>query len=249
MSQSKDKDWLNGNKNKTLQEIHIKLGETYRLKVRGCRKILHANGEKKKAGVAILTSDKIDIKTKTIIRDKEGHYIMINEPTQEEDIAIINIYASNIEESQCIRQVLTTNKGEIDSITIMSSIQLFSDIRPFATPWTAACRLPYPLPTPTQTHELVMPSNHLVLCCPLLIPPSIIPSIRVFSNESVLHIKWPKYWSISQSNEYSGLISFSRYCLDILAAQGTLKSLLQNLSSKTLILQCSHFLIVQISHP
>ena len=97
MPQSKDKYWLNGNKNKTLQEIHIKLGETYRLKVRGWRKILHANGEKKKAGVAILTSDKIDIKTKAIIRDKEGYYIMINEPTQEEDIAIINIYASNIE--------------------------------------------------------------------------------------------------------------------------------------------------------
>ena len=94
-----------------------------------------------------------------------------------------------------------------------------------------------------------MPSNHLVLCCPLLIPPSIIPSIRVFSNESVLHIKWPKYWSISPSNEYSGLISSSRYWLDILAVQGTFKSLVQHQSSKTSILRCSHFLIVQLSDP
>ena len=93
MSQSTDKDWLNGNKNKTLQEIHLKPRETCRLKVRGQRKIFHANRDKKKAGVAILTSDKIDLKTKPIIRDKEGHYMMTNEPTQEEDIEIINIYA------------------------------------------------------------------------------------------------------------------------------------------------------------
>ena len=93
MSQSTDKDWLNGNKNKILQEIHLKPKETCRLKVRGWRKIFHANRDKKKAGVAILTSDKIDLKTKPIIRDKEGHYMMINEPTQEEDIEIINIYA------------------------------------------------------------------------------------------------------------------------------------------------------------
>ena len=80
-------------KNKNLQEIHLKPRETCRLKVRGWRKIFQANGDKKKAGVAILTSDKIDLKTKPIIRDKEGHYMMINEPTQEEDIEIINIYA------------------------------------------------------------------------------------------------------------------------------------------------------------
>ena len=99
--------------------------------------------------------------------------------------------------------------------------------------------------------ELVMPSNHLILCCPLLLPPSIFPSIRVFSNESVLHIMWPKYWScsISPSNEYSGLISFRMDWLDIHAVQGTLKSLLQHHNSKASILQCSAFFIVQLSHP
>ena len=98
-----------------------------------------------------------------------------------------------------------------------------------------------------------MPSNHLILCCTLLILPSIFPSIRVFSNESVLHIRWPKYWSfnftISPSNEYSGLISFRMDWLDLLAVQGTLKSLLQHHSSKASILRCSAFFIVQLSHP
>ena len=101
--------------------------------------------------------------------------------------------------------------------------------------------------------ELVMPSNHLILCCPLLLLPSIFPSIRVFSNESVLHIRWSKYWSfsfdVSPSNEYSGLISFRMDWLDLLALQGTLKSLLQHHSSKTSILRLSAFLIVQPSHP
>ena len=99
--------------------------------------------------------------------------------------------------------------------------------------------------------ELVMPSNHLILCSLLLLP-SIFPSIRVFSNELVLRIKWPKYWSfsfsISSSNEYSGLISFRKDWLDLLAVQGTLKSLLQHHSSKASILQCSAFFIVQLSH-
>ena len=101
--------------------------------------------------------------------------------------------------------------------------------------------------------DLVMPSKHLILCCPLLLPPSIFPSIRVFSNESVLCIRWPKYWSfsfsISPANEYSGLISFRMGWLDLLAVQGTLKSLLQHHSSKASILQCSAFYIVQFSHP
>ena len=99
--------------------------------------------------------------------------------------------------------------------------------------------------------ELGIPSNHLTLCRPLL-PPSIFPSIRVFSNESALRIRWPKYWSlsfnISPSNEYSGLISFGMDWLDLLAVQGTLKSLLQHRSSKALILQCSAFFMVQLSH-
>ena len=101
--------------------------------------------------------------------------------------------------------------------------------------------------------ELVMPSNHLILCHPLLLLPSIFPSIRVFSNESALHIRWPKYWSfninISPSNERTGLVSFRMDWLDLLAVQGTLKSLLQNHSSKASILRCSAFFIVQLSHP
>ena len=101
--------------------------------------------------------------------------------------------------------------------------------------------------------ELVMPSNHFILCHALLLLPSIFRTIRVFSNESVLHIGWPKYWivsfNISPSNEYSGLISFRMDWLDLLAVQGTLKSLLQHHSSKALILWCSAFLIVQVSYP
>ena len=110
------------------------------------------------------------------------------------------------------------------------------------------------LPEFTQIHpiESVMPSNHLILCCPLL-PPSTFPSIRMFSNKSVLCIRWSKYWSfsfsISPSNEYSGLLSFRMDWLDLLAVQGTLKSLLQHHSSKASILQCSAFFIVQVSHP
>ena len=101
--------------------------------------------------------------------------------------------------------------------------------------------------------ELVMPSNHLVLCHSLLLPPSIFPRIMVFSNESALHIRWPKYWSftfsINPSNEYSGLISFSIDCFDLLAVQETLKSLLQHHSSKSSVLWCSAFFMVQLSHP
>ena len=101
--------------------------------------------------------------------------------------------------------------------------------------------------------ESVMPSNHLILCRPLLLPPSIFPSIRGFSNKSVLHIRWPKYWSfsfrISPSNEYSGLFSFRMDWFDLLAIQGTLKSLLQHHSSKASILWCSVFFIVLLSYP
>ena len=118
-------------------------------------------------------------------------------------------------------------------------------------------RFPCPSPTPraysVMSIESVMPSNHLILCHPLLLLLSIFPNTRVFSNESVLRIRWPKYWnfsfSISPSNEHSGLISFRMDWLDLLAVQGTLKSLLQHHSSKASILQCSDFFIVQLSHP
>ena len=140
----------------------------------------------------------------------------------------------------------------------ISSVQSLSRVRLFATPWTEACQASlsitnsWSLPKPMSI-ELGMPSNHLILCHPLLLLPSIFPSIRVFSNESALHIRWPKYWSfsfnISPSNEYPGLISFRMNWLDLLAVQGTLKSLLQHHSSKASILWCSAFFIVQFSHP
>ena len=126
------------------------------------------------------------------------------------------------------------------------------------TSWTAACQASLSI-TNSQSllklmsTESVMPCNHLILCYSLLLLPSIFPSIRGFSNESVLHIRWPKYWSfsfkMSPCNEYSGLISFRIDWLDLLAVQGTLKNLLQHHSSKTYILRCSAFFIVQLSHP
>ena len=126
-----------------------------------------------------------------------------------------------------------------------------------ATPWTAACQASVSI-TNTQSLlklmpiDLVMPSNHVIPCHPFLLPPSIFPSIRVFSDESVLRIRWPKYWSfsfhISPSNEHSGLISFRMDWLDLLAVQGTLKSLLQYHISKASSLHHSAFLIVQLSH-
>ena len=128
----------------------------------------------------------------------------------------------------------------------------------FATSWTAAHQASLSITNSwsllkLMSIELVMPSNHLILCHPFLLPPSIFPSIRVFSSEYVLCIRWPKYWSfsfsISPSNEYSGLISFRMDWLYLLAVQGTLKSLLQHHSSKAWILWCSAFFIVQLSHP
>ena len=128
----------------------------------------------------------------------------------------------------------------------------------FVIPWTAARQASLSINNSwsllkLMSIESVMPSNHLILRQPLLLLPSIFPSIRVFSNELALHIRWPKYWSfsfnISASNEHSGLISFRMDWLDLLAVQGTLKSLLQNLSSKASILWRSAFFIVQLSHP
>ena len=138
------------------------------------------------------------------------------------------------------------------------SVQLLSWVKLFATPWTAARQASLSITNSwsllkLMSIESVMPSNHLILCHPLLLPPSIFPSIRVFSSESVLHIRWPKSWSfsftISPSNEYSGLISFRMDWLDLFAVQRTLKSLLQHYSSKASIFQCSAYFIVQLSYP
>ena len=139
-----------------------------------------------------------------------------------------------------------------------SSVHLLSHVWLFATPWTAARQaflsITNSLSLPKlMSIESVMPYNHLILQHPLLLMPSISPSIRVFSNESALHIRWPKYWSfsfnISPSDQHPGLISFRMDWLDLFAVQGTLKSLLQHHSSKASILQCSAFFIVQLSHP
>ena len=141
--------------------------------------------------------------------------------------------------------------------SLFSSVQSLSLVQLFATPWTAACQASLSITNPQSLLKLisiesVMPSNHLILCQLLLFLPSVFPSIRVFSSESVIRIKWPKYWSFSFSispfNEYSRLISFRIDWLDLLAVQGTLKSLLQHHSSKASILQHSAFFMVQLSH-
>ena len=152
--------------------------------------------------------------------------------------------------------------GLTDLISLKSSsVQFISVTQSCPTlcdPWTGACKVSLSI-TNSQSLlklmsiDLVMPSNHLILCHPLLLPPSIIPSITAFSNESVLCIRYPKYWifsfSISRSNEYSKLISFKMDWLNLLAVQGTLKSLLQHHSSKALILWHSAFFLVQLLHP
>ena len=141
---------------------------------------------------------------------------------------------------------------------MQSSVQSLSRVWLFATPWTTAHHASlsftncWSLPKPMSI-ESVMPSNHLILCCPFLLLPSIFPSIRVFSNESALRIRWPKNccfsFNISPSNQHPGLISFRMDWLDLLAVQGTLNSLLQYHSSKASILRCSAFFIVQLSYP
>ena len=140
----------------------------------------------------------------------------------------------------------------------ISLVQSFSHVQLFVTPWTAVLHASLSFTNSwsllkLMSIESVMPSNHLILCCHLPLLPSIFTSIRVSSNKSVLHIKWPKHWSfsfgISPSNEYSGLISVRMDWLDLLAVQGTLKNLLQHHSSKASVLQCSDFFIVQFSHP
>ena len=143
------------------------------------------------------------------------------------------------------------------TLIFRSPVESFSHVWLFATSWAAARQASLSI---TNSRSLlkfmsimwVIPSNHLILCCPLHLPPSVFPCIRVFSNESVLPIRWPVYWSfsfsISPSNEYSGLISFRMDWLDLLVVQGTLKSLLQHQSSKASILQCSAFFLLIDGH-
>ena len=141
---------------------------------------------------------------------------------------------------------------------LFSSIQSLSHVQLFATPWAAAHQASLCITNSRSLLKLmpiesVIPSNYLMLCCPLLLLLSIFPSILVYSDESVVHIRWPKYWSfsfsISPSNEHPGLISFRMDWFDLLAVQGTLKNLFQHHNSKASILRCSAFFIVQISHP
>ena len=150
------------------------------------------------------------------------------------------------------------NKTSQNQTYRYSSVQLLIRVWLFETQWTSAHQASLSLTSSRSLLKLmpiesVIPSNHLILCHPILLPPSIFPSIKVFSNESVLCNRWPKYWSfsfsISLSKEYSGLISFRMDWLALLAVQGTLKSLLQHHNSKASILWCSAFFIVQLSHP
>ena len=154
-------------------------------------------------------------------------------------------------------QIETTIKFHLTLVRI-SSVQSLSSAQLFATPWITARQVSLPItntqcPPKPMYFESVMPSNHLILCHPLLLLPSIFPSIMVFSNESALRMRWPKYWSfsfnISPSNEHPGMNTFSIDWLDLLAVQGTLKSLLQHHSSKASILLHSAFFKVQLSHP
>ena len=137
-------------------------------------------------------------------------------------------------------------------------VQLLSHAQHFSTPWTAVHQTSLsftisPSLLKLMSVESVMPSNHFILCCPLFLLPSLFPSLKVFSNELVLHIRWPKYWSfsfsISPSNDYLGLISFRINCFDLLAVQGTLKHLLKHHSSKASVLRCSAVFMIQLSHP
>ena len=156
------------------------------------------------------------------------------------------------------RQPTEQEKTLANDTIQFSSVQWLNHVRLFATPWTAACQASLSITNSQSSPKLmciesVMPSSHLILCRPLLFPPPIPPSIRVFSNESALRMRWPKYWSfsftISPSKEHPGLISFRMDWLDLLAVQGTLKSLLQHHTSKASILGHSAFFAVQLSHP
>ena len=182
-----------------------------------------------------------------------GLYSSWNSPGQNTGVNNLSLL-QGIFQTQGLNPSPTLQAG---SLPAEPSVQ-FSHILLFATPWPVARQASLSITNSwsllkVMSMESVMPSNHLILCCPLLLLPSIFPSIRVFSYESVLHSRWRAYWSlsfsISPSNEYSGLISFRIDWLDLLAVQGTLKNLFQHHSSKASILQHSAFFIIQLSHP
>ena len=169
-----------------------------------------------------------------------------------------NNFSIHLQKVQLITFLMCWFQFSMSLKSVSQSVQFLSCVQLFATPWTAALQASLSITDSwsllkLMSTESVMPSNHLILSRPLLLSPSIFLSIRVFSNESILCIRWPNYWSfsfnISPSNQYSGLISFRMDWLDLLEIQGTLKSLLQHHSSKALILWHSNFFIVQLSHP
>ena len=184
----------------------------------------------------------------------------MNDKTHIEYRIIYNIWNIRVTMIQWIhKQTNTQSKSNREQKpSQFSSVQSLSRVRLFATPWTTARQASLSItnsqsPPKPMSIESVILSNHLILCRPHVLLPSIFPSIRVFLNESALHIRWPKYWSfsfnISPSNEHPGLFSFRMDWLDFLAAQGTLKSVLQHHSSKASIRRHSAFFIVQLSHP
>ena len=168
-------------------------------------------------------------------------------------------HSCGLTQSPCLKSLRHTANSHWYLFCIQfSSVQLFSRVWLFVTPWITACQASLSITNSRSllkpmSIESVMPSNHLILCHPLLLLPPIYPSIRVFSNESTLRMRWPKYWSfsfsVSPSSEHPGLISFRMDWFDLLAVQGTLKSLLKHHSSKASIFWCSAFFTVQLSHP
>ena len=190
----------------------------------------------------------------------EGSVAQLERPSEGNILAqVLSFFACKVKGSPGSPQHLRLHsRSEPARWRRRQSVQLLSRVQLFATSWLTACQASLSITNSQSLLKLtsiksVMPSNHLILCHPLLLLPSILPSIRVFSNESVLHIRWPKVWSLSfsfsLSNEYPGLISFRIDWFDLLAVQGNFKSLLQHHSSKASILRGSAYFMVQLSHP